>query len=113
MNIQNPKICHQCQSVNPADARFCDSCGKSFIEAAPQPPTQGQGVSRQIITVDASKGGVVAVGSGAKAIQVGQGGTYIENQSTPSPATATQRCPQCQQSRVANDRFCPHCGSAL
>jgi len=81
--------------------------------------TESGSNSHQITTVDASGGGVVAIGSGAKAVNVGQGGTYIEQQEGHSSEHAAgtlkdeKYCPECDLAVMEKARFCQNCGAKI
>ncbi|MCU0484837.1 MAG: zinc ribbon domain-containing protein [Anaerolineales bacterium] len=104
--------CPQCgQPIQPSDA-FCIFCGARLAAQAPAPAGGG---STRITTVDASGGGVVAIGKGARAIKM-DGGTYTENQvvggaqQLSSAAPPVRRCAHCQSPLAEGYRFCSRCG---
>ena len=113
---EEKKICPTCRMTNMADARFCDNCGRPLEETD---MVNSDDRSHQIITVDASSGGVVAVGSGAKAVRVGQGGIYIEQQERQSNEKGAgaskdlKRCPECENEVMEQAQYCQHCGAKL
>lgn len=119
MTEEKNKICRSCQTSNPQDARFCDGCGKALGGKIGENKKESGSSSHTITTVDASGGGVVAIGSGAKAVNVGQGGTYIEQQEGQSSeqASGTQKdakyCPECDLEVMEKSRFCQNCGAKL
>lgn len=113
------KHCPSCQNANPQDARFCDHCGHKLEPKSTTKNGKHSGRSHQITTIDASSGGVVAVGSNAKAVNVGQGGTYIErqeghtNEDVADTFNKINRCPKCEQEVKEKAKFCQHCGNML
>jgi predicted amidophosphoribosyltransferase len=118
--------CPQCQQLNPPDARFCDHCGSALPSGEQsRPAASDPASSHTITTVDASSGGVVAIGQGAKAVKVEGGSTYIETQTfrQEHPAAPVQKepplppsertCPECGKPAAAESAFCTNCDAKL
>jgi predicted amidophosphoribosyltransferase len=116
----NPsKTCPNCQRSYPPETETCPVCGLPLEEipwpvvgTPPGSPAAPKGTTeKNFNTVDASNSqGPVAVGSGARAVQV-SGGIYIENQSTQDD----RHCPNpaCGQPVQPGDHFCTACGTSL
>ena len=82
--------CPQCGHENLEGAAFCDECGASLLNLAPQPATAGEATNTPAATAAPA-------------------------QATP-PAEATaggKKCPQCGTENGPNDRFCFNCGAPL
>jgi len=119
--MTSPKTCDQCGRAYPAEAQLCLVCGIPLEESpspagepSPAPPARpaGEAGGRVINIVDTGGStGPVVQGKGARATQVNEGGTYIENQQL----QAARRCPNpaCAQPLQPTDNFCPHCGARL
>jgi len=116
--------CPNCHQLNPPEARFCDRCGSDLPSVKQSSAAAYAPASRRtIITVDASSGGVVAIGQGARAVRVEGSsnevrlnqpdGSPVPDKQAPSAPAPSGFCPHCGKPTVPQGAFCPHCGTKL